>query len=82
MIFGTRYTCLRCPDYDLCFKCYRRVNLHGPDHPFKVREMSDDAEAGRTFIEVIEEIEGGEGSRDRGQFSSVFNDSNEQSSGS
>jgi hypothetical protein len=46
MIFGSRYTCLSCPDYDLCFKCYPRASLHGPDHSFKEIEVDDDEEEG------------------------------------
>lgn len=87
MIFGPRYTCLRCPDYDLFFKCYPRARFHGPDHPFEERWVGDDEEAseagtGRTFLRFAEETEGSEGSQGRGQLSSVSNDSDDQSSGS
>ncbi|OAL45371.1 hypothetical protein IQ07DRAFT_549144 [Pyrenochaeta sp. DS3sAY3a] len=86
MIFGTRYTCLHCPDYDLCFKCYPRAGLHGGDHSFKKREMSDHEEAAdavevRKFLRSIEETEGGGGSQGRGQPSPLSNDSDDSSSG-
>lgn len=85
MIFGTRYTCLLCPEYDLCFKCYPRANLHGPNHSFKEREVSDNEEALRAVAErisirAIEETEESESLQSRSQLSPVFNDSDEESS--
>jgi hypothetical protein len=57
MIFGPRYACLRCPDFDVCFKCYPRANLHGVDHAF--REVRD--EEASEAVAFIEESEGSEG---------------------
>jgi hypothetical protein len=52
MIYGTRYRCRSCPDYDLCFKCYpRAAGLHWKDHVFEARETNEARRDG-LFIEA------------------------------
>jgi hypothetical protein len=70
---------MRCPDYDLCFKCYPRASLHGPNHAFK--EVGDD-EVVSEAVEIIEETEEREGSQFRRQLSPVLSDNDGQSTDS
>lgn len=37
---GTRYKCATCPDFDLCFKCFRNGAHHINDHKFRKIEVT------------------------------------------
>ncbi|KNC81674.1 hypothetical protein SARC_06005 [Sphaeroforma arctica JP610] len=39
-IVGTRYTCMVCPDYDMCDTCYQRVG-HPENHTLVLRPVPD-----------------------------------------
>lgn len=55
-VYGTRYHCLDCANFDYCFKCFRSARISHPRHEFKSIYRDDEEGEGTEHSKKIERI--------------------------